>query len=68
MPNKTYIPQREPELLEWSNNLAAQLTADPAAYGQTVESLADFTAAQLVGPALAGLMDSMTGTVKHPCE
>jgi len=69
MPNKTYIPQREPELLEWSNNLAAQLTADPAAYGQTVESLADFTAAQTAfAAAYATANDPTTRTKANIAE
>ena len=47
MPSTTYIPQREPELLAWVNNLASKLAADPAGYGQTLGSLDDFINAQV---------------------
>ncbi|MEM6393881.1 MAG: hypothetical protein AAF797_14005 [Planctomycetota bacterium] len=44
--HKSYIPTREPELLQFSANLASKLSADPTAYGETADSIADFVNAQ----------------------
>lgn len=44
MPNG-YLPTRQAQYAEWTAQLHAQLTADPAAFGQTTDSLAPFVAA-----------------------
>jgi hypothetical protein len=36
-----YIPSREADLLSWSSNFSAKITADPAAYGLSVQDATD---------------------------
>ncbi|MEM1098654.1 MAG: hypothetical protein AAGH92_07690 [Planctomycetota bacterium] len=42
MPQGDFIPSRGAEYANWQGNVFARLDADPAAYGQTVESIAPY--------------------------
>src|SRR5690606_23540128 len=46
MASSTYLPSREGELVTWSANMSALLTADPVIYGLTLGQASDFATLQ----------------------
>jgi hypothetical protein len=63
MANKNYIPSREADLLNWSQNLYDKLTVTPADFGLTAEQVAPFATAQEAFKAdYAKVLDPATKT------